>query len=77
MENNTEKQARPEQRPNVPSYDEYFSMNEREKDLAIERSVIRLQNSIRQIMYIMEIENNPTVKPAHARKPNDLPLHKK
>ena len=75
--NNIEKQVGPEQRRKVPSYDEYFRMNEQEKDLAIELSVIRLQNNIRQILHIMEIENNPVVKPTQSPQQNSHPLHKK
>jgi hypothetical protein len=71
--NNNEEQAGPEQRSRVPSFDEYFSMNEQEKDLAIERSVLRLQNRILQIMYLLEIESKPSVKPSHAAQPNDHP----
>ena len=71
MENNdNEKQAGPEQRSRVPSFDEYFSMNEQEKDRSIEQSVLRLQNRVRQIQYLMEIENNPVGKPSPAAHPN-------
>ena len=77
MENNkNEEQAGPEQRNSVPSFDEYFSMNEQEKDHAIERSVLRLQNRIRQILYLLEIENNPSEKPPHDGQPDDHPRKK-
>ena len=74
--NNNEMQTGPEQRSNVPSFDEYFSMNEQEKDLAIERSVLRLQSRIRQIRHLMEIENKPSFKPSHAVQPNGHPRDK-
>ena len=41
-------------------------MNEQEKDRAIEQSVLRLQNRVRQIQYLMEIENNLVGKPSPA-----------
>lgn len=72
-----EEQAGLEPRSRIPSFDEYFSMNEQEKDLAIERSVIRLQNRILQIMYLMELENKSTPMPPHAVQPNDQPRDKK
>jgi len=77
MENNkNEEQAGTEQPSKVPSFDEYFNMNEQEKDHAIERSVLRLQNRIRQILYLLEIENNPSVKPPHDAQSNDHPRKK-
>ena len=63
-----EEQAGLEKRSRIPSFDEYFSMNEQEKDRSIERSVARLQNRILQIMYLVELENKSSVKPP---QPND------
>ena len=74
--NNNEEHADPEQLSRVPSYDEYFSMNEQEKDIAIERSVLRLQNRIRQIQYLMEIERNTSNKSFHTAPPNAPPRNK-
>jgi hypothetical protein len=67
--NNNEKQRDPEQGP-APSFEEYFSMNEQEKDRAVEQSVLRLQNRIRQVLYLLEIERNPSVKPSSAAHPS-------
>ena len=69
--NDSEKQAGPEQRRSIPSFDEYFNMDEQEKDRAIEQSVLRLQNRVRQIRYLMEIEDNPVGKPSPAAEPNN------
>lgn len=38
------------------SPDEYQRMNDKEKDAAIERSIIRLQTKIRNILYLAEME---------------------
>lgn len=38
------------------SPEDYQHMNEREKDAAIERSIIQLQNKIRNILYLSEME---------------------
>ena len=74
---NKEKEAGLEQRSKVPSFDEYFRMNEQEKDLAIERSILRLENRFRQILYLMEIERNPSIAPKPARTQlNDHPHSK-
>lgn len=56
-----------------PRFDEYFRMSEREKDLAIERSVLRLQNRLRHILHLIEIERNSSAKPARDAKPGDHP----
>ncbi len=36
--------------------DEYQRMNEKEKDAAIERAIIRLQSKIRTMLYLTETE---------------------
>jgi len=69
--NDSENQSGPEQRSRVPSFDEYFSMNELEKDRAIEQSVLRLQNRVRQIQYLMKIENNSAGKPSPTAQPSN------
>ncbi len=69
--NHNEEQSGLEQRSKIPSFDEYFSMNEQEKDRSIERSVARLQNRILQIMYLVEQESNSSVKPTPVTQPND------
>lgn len=38
------------------SPDEYQRMNDKEKDAAIERSIIRLQTKIRNILYLADLE---------------------
>lgn len=39
-----------------PSVEEYLRMNERDKDIAVQRAVIRLQTRIQEILYLMENE---------------------
>ena len=71
-----EKSAGADDQSRVPSFDEYFSMNEQEKDRAIEQTVLRLQNRVRQILYLMEIERNPVGKPSAATRQNNPPRKK-
>ncbi len=39
-----------------PSVEDYLRMDEDEKDIAIQRAVIRLQTRIHEILYLMESE---------------------
>ncbi len=39
-----------------PNVEEYLRMNERDKDIAVQRAVIRLQTRIQEILYLMENE---------------------
>ncbi len=39
-----------------PSVEEYLCMDEAEKDVAIQKAVIRLQTRIHEILYLMESE---------------------
>jgi len=39
-----------------PSVEEYLRLDENEKDIAIEKAVIRLQTRIHEILYLMEAE---------------------
>lgn len=39
-----------------PSAEDYLSMDEDEKDVAIQKAVIRLQTRIHEILYLMESE---------------------
>ena len=38
----------------VPSVDEYLSMTEEQKDLAIQNAIIRLQTRVQEILYLLE-----------------------
>jgi hypothetical protein len=53
MEKDSRKKKR---RDDSPSVEDYLSMNEDEKDIAIQRAVIRLQTRIHEILYLMESE---------------------
>ncbi len=39
-----------------PSVEEYLRMDERDKDIAIQKAVIRLQTRIQEILYLMDTE---------------------
>ncbi len=39
-----------------PSVEDYLRMDEEEKDVAIQKAVIRLQTRIHEILYLMESE---------------------
>ncbi len=39
-----------------PSAENYIRMNEKEKDLEIQKAVIRLQNRISKILFLMDAE---------------------
>lgn len=39
-----------------PSVEDYMRMDEKEKDVAIQRAVVRLQNRIAEILYLLESE---------------------
>jgi hypothetical protein len=39
-----------------PSIEDYLRMDEEEKDVAIQKAVIRLQTRIHEILYLMESE---------------------
>ena len=41
-------------RSETPSVDEYLSMTEEEKDLAIQNAIIRLQTRVQEILYLLE-----------------------
>ena len=50
-----EKERRKEKRHNDrPSVEDYLRLDENEKDIAIEKAVIRLQTRIHEILYLME-----------------------
>ena len=52
-----EKELRKEKRHNDgPSVEDYLRMDEDEKDVAIQKAVIRLQTRIHEILYLMESE---------------------
>lgn len=52
-----EKERRKEKRFNDrPSVEDYLRLDENEKDIAIEKAVIRLQTRIQEILYLMESE---------------------
>lgn len=52
-----------------PDVEEYVRMNEKEKDLEIHKALIRLQNRIRKILYLMEAETKTRiVKPEKEEK---------
>ena len=52
-----EKERRKEKRHNDrPSVEDYLRLDENEKDIAIEKAVIRLQTRIQEILYLMESE---------------------
>ena len=52
-----EKERRKEKRQNDrPSVEDYLRLDENEKDIAIEKAVIRLQTRIQEILYLMESE---------------------
>jgi hypothetical protein len=56
-----EKERGKEKRHNDrPSVEDYLRLDENEKDIAIEKAVIRLQTRIHEILYLMEseIKNN-------------------
>ena len=45
-----------------PSVEEYLRMGEEEKDVAIQKAVIRLQSRIQQILYHMDAETKRDVE---------------
>jgi len=45
-----------------PSVEEYLRMGEEEKDVAIQKAVIRLQSRIQQILYHMDAESKRDVE---------------
>jgi hypothetical protein len=49
-------QERQQHNDDGPSVEEYLRMNERDKDIAVQRAVIRLQTRIQEILYLMENE---------------------
>jgi hypothetical protein len=49
-------QERRQHNDDGPSVEEYLRMNERDKDIAVQRAVIRLQTRIQEILYLMENE---------------------
>ncbi len=52
-----DKERRKEKRHNDrPSVEDYLRLDENEKDIAIEKAVIRLQTRIQEILYLMESE---------------------
>ncbi len=52
-----EKERGKEKRHNdTPSVEDYLRMDEDEKDVAIQKAVIRLQTRIHEILYLMESE---------------------
>lgn len=52
-----EKERGKEKRHNDrPSVEDYLRLDENEKDIAIEKAVIRLQTRIQEILYLMESE---------------------
>jgi len=52
-----EKERRKEKRRNdSPSVEDYLRMDEDEKDVAIQKAVLRLQTRIHEILYLMESE---------------------
>jgi len=52
-----EKELRKEKSHNdSPSVEDYLRMDEDEKDVAIQKAVIRLQTRIHEILYLMESE---------------------
>jgi hypothetical protein len=52
-----EKERGKEKRHNgSPSVEDYLNMDEDEKDVAIQKAVIRLQTRIHEILYLMESE---------------------
>lgn len=52
-----EKERRKDKRHNDrPSIEDYLRMDEDEKDVAIQKAVIRLQTRIHEILYLMESE---------------------
>jgi len=63
-----ERERRKDKRHNdSPSVEDYLRMDEDEKDVAIQKAVIRLQTRIHEILYLMEseIDNN---KIAHKKE---------
>ncbi len=56
MSDNIEK--KPESAEITP--ETYLSMNEREKDIEIEKAVARLQRRIQEILYMREPEKKPS-----------------
>ncbi len=51
MENNENKEL-----PGAPDEKEYSRMDEKEKDISIQKALLRLQNRIYEILYLMEAE---------------------
>jgi hypothetical protein len=47
-----------------PSIDEYLQMGEEEKDNQLQQSLIRLQNRIFKIVYLMEADLKKTSNPS-------------
>ncbi len=57
-----------EKKEKSPSAEEYLRMNEKEKDAEIEKAVIRLQNRIQKILYLMEAEMKQFSEPKQEGK---------
>lgn len=63
-----DKDSRKKKRHNdSPSVEDYLRMDEEEKDIAIQRAVIRLQTRIHEILYLMESETK-TKKGMHKKE---------
>lgn len=58
--------------PNAPDEKDYTKMNEKEKDISIQKALLRLQNRIYEILYLMEAEmKDKIVVPDEEDRNND------
>lgn len=50
------------------SLGKYLQMNEQEKDIEIQKAIVRLQRRIKEIMYILESDGSRAAGPASEKK---------
>jgi hypothetical protein len=53
------------------SLDKYLLMSEQEKDAETQKAVARLQKRIQEILYLLKVENVPTVGKQESREKKD------